>query len=110
VCFSWEAIERAANISAIFTAFVAGAFWGSQKWARCRKKSKLESYLKEKAETRQQGKLARCTVTHLMAHLKLTEEEILNASFSSKRIKCDVTKDGDTGLADKLMLSYDNSN
>lgn len=93
-----------ANLAAILTAVIAVVGYGKyQLDAVCRRK-KLENYLKkQKTLSSDQGQRS---IMHLMAHLGLTEAEILQASFTSKQIARKIIKDPDTGYADKLFFEY----
>ena len=93
-----------ANLAAILTAVIAVFGYGKyQLNAICRRK-KLEGYLKkEKEKGSNQGQRS---IMHLMAHLGLTEAEILQASFTSKQIARKIIEDPDTGYADKLFFEY----
>ena len=95
-------MEILANLSAVATAFVAVGGYGAYRFVRWTKRRKLEDYLSfEKANGPGSGQRS---VIHLMAKLRLTESEILHASFESKRIKCRVVTDQTTGLADQLLF------
>ncbi len=92
----------AASFTAAFAAFAAFAsawFWGE----RCKKRVKLENYLKkQKASGADKGQRS---LLHLMRHLSMTEADIMNAAFRSNRVEPKVKKDED-GFADSLFFEY----
>ena len=46
-------------------------------------------------------------VMYLMAHLAMTEEQILEAAFASRKVKRWTGQDPETGRANALFLQYD---
>jgi predicted LPLAT superfamily acyltransferase len=95
-----------ANISAIATGLVAvvGYCWFLAE--RSRKRKVLEEYLRRASQNSKPGKRGQHSALHLIARLKLSEAEILQASFKSPRIKCRVAADPETGCADVLLFEY----
>jgi hypothetical protein len=99
-----KVIEGLANISAILTACFAAWAWFSYKFDQHRKRIKLESYLKgEKENASDKGQR---TTLHLMAHLGLTESEILQASFKSNHIKRSLVTDSDSNRSIQILFEY----
>ncbi|MBS0193173.1 MAG: hypothetical protein JSR34_02935 [Proteobacteria bacterium] len=97
-------LEIAADIAQVVTGilavYAAGAIW----WRITSKRCKLERYLcAEKAKKKDKGQR---TVLHLMAALEMTEDEVIRASFGSKKIKLLTVADDATGLASALLLEY----
>jgi len=99
---SWFSIL--ANIAAIFTAIIAAFGYGAYRWDQCKKRKKLEKYLKaEKSICKDQGQRS---LLHLMANVGMTEAELIQASFRSKHIESKIAKDDKTGRADALLLEW----
>ena len=99
-----DLLEIAANWAAILTAGVATIaymrFVGAQ-WLRRRA---LERHLREeKLMGHDEG---RRTVIHLMANLAMTESEVLQAGFQSRKVKPVPGKD-DQGRAARIYFEYD---
>ena len=93
-----------ANLAAILTALIAIFGYGKYQLDAVFRRKKLENYLKkQKTLGNDQGQRS---ILHLMAHLGLTEAEILQASFISKQVARKIAKDPDTGYADKLLFEY----
>jgi hypothetical protein len=96
-------LEVASHWAAILTAVVATVAYGLYIFERLQKRLRLEQYLKEESDAgRDKGQR---TVLHLVAHLGMTESEILDAALRSKHIRRVVTVD-DQGRADTLLLEY----
>lgn len=97
------ALGIGANWAAILTAAIAVWGYASYRRDRCAKKSRLEAYLKaEKGEGKNMGQRS---VKHLVANLGISENEVLDAAFHSKNIRCVTTKGGN-GFVDLLLLEY----
>lgn len=97
-------LESIASIASIVTAIAAAWAYGRYLSVLCRKRVRLEQYLKsEKIKNTDRGQR---TVLHLSAVLGLTEADILQAAFDSKNIVRRIEKD-DTGKADRLLLEYE---
>lgn len=104
-----------ADIAAILT--FLGAFLAYVRYevrAVC-KRWKLEEYLREEksrvlaenkdkpAADRRDGKFS---IVHIMRDVGLTEDEIIQASFRSRKIKRFVTNKASTNIADDLLFQY----
>ena len=101
-----------ANLAAIGAFFVtvvgAGVGIGGYarfRWEWNRKKKALESYLKLQKQSAQDDKKGQQTMTHLIRHVGLTEDEILKISFVSDLIERKVVTDKD-GHAVELLFEY----
>ena len=92
----------AANWAQILTAVVAVIFYVQYLWERCQKQARLESYLKEE---KAKGDKGQRSLPHLVARLGMSESDILDAAFRSKRVHRVTDKDED-GFATKVMLVY----
>ena len=93
-----------ANLAAILTALVAVIGYGFHQWSQWQKRVRLENYLK--SQQKKDGGYRQQTIIHLMAKVGLTEAEILQASFKSKKICRLVKKDKATGLASHLLFQW----
>ena len=97
-------LEITSHWAAILTAVVAVVAYVWYRWGIHSKRIQLENYLKaEKTAARDKGQR---TILHLMARLGLTEAEVLQASFGSKRIVRRIAADPTTRLADAILLEY----
>ena len=98
-----------AAIGAFFVTLVGAAvgIWGYARflWEGNKKKKALESYLKVQKQSAQDGKKGQQTMTHLIRHVGLTEDEILKISFESNLIERKVVTDKD-GHAVDLLFEY----
>ena len=74
-----------------------------QVWRR--KKQSLEAYLLYKKETALEGQHGQHTIAHLIRHLGLTQDELLQISFESKHVDRVVSVD-EQGKADQILLHY----
>lgn len=92
-----ELLGLAANWAAILTAVVAVWAYGFYHFERCRKRSKLESYLK--AEKEKKVDRGQRTVLHLVAHLNMSESDVLDAAFRSKKVQCVTASDNKDRVA-----------
>ena len=92
----------AANWAAILTAVIA--LWASlfYVWQRRQKRLRLEDHLRTEKADGDQGQRG---LQHLVAHVGMSEGDILDAAFRSKCIRCVTDKD-EYGFATKVMLEY----
>lgn len=101
-----EAIAIIANIIVVAGAIYALCEWLRFKCRREREKKSLVRYLEARAkEAISEGKKGEHSLTHLVAKLKIPADRILNLAFDDDNIEVKVKKD-ETGLADKLLLTY----
>jgi hypothetical protein len=101
------------DIAEIATAFLAVFAYGRYLVGYWRRRMTLENYLKnEYPGKRDKGDQGRRTVLHLVAELRMSEEEVLKAAFRNKRIVSTTAADPATGRAAALYLAYrrENSN
>lgn len=97
-----DILEIAASWAALFTAAVAIFGYSAYRFERCQKRRRLEAYLRaEKASGKDKGQR---TLMHLMAHLGMTESDILGSAFRSKHVQR--TVDVKDGKAVGLFLEY----
>ena len=101
---AWEScLGIIANGAAILTAAVAVFAYGRYEWRRWDKRDRLERHLKaEKAKGENQGQRS---IKHLMAKLRMTENDILDAAFRSKRVTCRATTNSEDFVVD-LLFEY----
>ncbi|MBB3356018.1 putative iron-regulated membrane protein [Rhizobium sp. BK049] len=97
-------LETLANVAAVVTALVAIFAYGRYLWERRAKRLRLEKHLAEERDT--SDDMGQRTLLHLIAHLGMSEADIIDAAFRSKVVKRKVATD-DKGRADRLLLYYD---
>jgi hypothetical protein len=99
-----DALEVLANIAAVVTASVALFAYLTYRFQQRSRRIRLEQHLQEEKERGwDQGQR---TVTHLMAHLGMTEAEVLHAAFQSRMVRRATVID-DQGRADAMLFEYD---
>ncbi|MDD9912989.1 MAG: hypothetical protein OXR68_06450 [Alphaproteobacteria bacterium] len=99
-------LEMVAHICAILTFVVAAGGYFKYRYDFYCKRRKLEIYLEEagkKAKSR--GKKGQFTFLHLMKHVGLTEDEILQSSFKSQCIERFTVPDA-SGLSEELLFGF----
>jgi hypothetical protein len=97
----------AANVCAILTFLGALIAWLNFKWNFWSKTKRLEDYLRDSGvHAKSKGKVGQFTSLHLIRHVGLTEDEILQASFASKRIERVVSVDPETSKTNQLLFYY----
>jgi|HubBroStandDraft_6_1064221.scaffolds.fasta_scaffold466210_2 hypothetical protein len=79
-----DLLEVVANIASITTAIVAVWFWCYYQFTLWRKRDKVEEHLAE--EKKLGTDKGQRTIAHIMAEVGLTEADVLQAVFSSKKI------------------------
>jgi len=82
-----EALEIGGNIAEIITALVAAVAYGRYVYSRWHKRIRLEYYLELQKGMSKGGDRGARSIVDLMAALKMTEAEILDAAFRSRRVK-----------------------
>lgn len=101
-------LEIGANIASILTAFVAVVVSVSYAVDRSIKRRKVEDYLigERDANPRRYGPNdhGRRSTMHLVAAMKIPEDEILHAAFRSKKIKASPATGAGTTRADAIWL------
>lgn len=95
------------HIASIMTAAVAVWAWWRFGLRRRQNRRDLERYLSALHGKPQWGTdRGQRTVVHLMAELRQTEAEIIEAAFSSSSIEVIRVPDPNTGLAAEIMLAH----
>jgi hypothetical protein len=101
-----SALDTAAAISAILTAIVAVWGYGTYRYEKINKRRRLEQHLKnEKGQGVDGGRLS---VLDLMAQLRMTESDVLDAAFRSRRVR--TVAPFDYGRVPQLRFEYDDAN
>jgi len=102
-----DVLDITEKIASIGTAIVAISAYAQFQWTRWNKKTALEDYLaEERPGKRSSGDKGRRTILHLVAELGFSEDDILTAAFSSKKIKRTTGQDPETKRADCIYLEY----
>jgi hypothetical protein len=105
-----QVLALIANIAEIVTGVVAAVVGGTYMFRRRQRRLALETYLQSKRLKDEgpggSGHGLR-TVLHLVAHLAMTEEQILEAAFASRKIKRWTAQDPESGRAAALFFQYD---
>lgn len=97
------------HVASILTALVALVAYGQYQWKRRSKRKLLEDFLRnEHPGKREPNDKGRRTVMHIMAELGMTEADVLDAAFSSRRVKRTPAQNRDTGRAEAIYLEYSN--
>lgn len=99
-----DSLASLANIAAIITAAVALFGYLAYQIGQCRKRIKLEQYLR--SEKQQGSDNGQRSLLHLVANVGMTETELIQASFKSKRIIRRIKQDKNSGLADSILLEF----
>lgn len=87
------------------TAVVAVWAWGQYQFGRWNRRDRLEKYLaRERPGRRDEGDMGARTVLHLVAELKMSEADIMDAAFRSGLIECVKVPDRQTGRTTEVML------
>jgi hypothetical protein len=93
------------------TAGVAVWAWGQYQFGRWSRQNRLEKYLEgEHPGQRDQGDMGARTVLHLVAELKMSEAQIMEAAFRSDIIECVKVPDKQTGRTTEVMLKMKETN
>ena len=99
-----------ANVAAIVTGIVAAIVGGRYLWLVRQRRMVLETYLAgERSIDEASGKPGAGvrSVMHLMGFVSMTEPEVLDAAFASKRIRSFTHDDPATGRSDALLFQFD---
>ncbi|MGJ8572714.1 MAG: hypothetical protein ACSHXI_18655 [Hoeflea sp.] len=104
LCGYYQLVAVAGGWAAILTAIVAVFGYGKYLFDQHRRKMRLIEYLKsEKQKNEDKGQR---TILHLIAKLGMTEAQVLEASFQSGKITRRLSKDGNTGRANEILLEW----
>ena len=78
----------ASNVATVGLAVVAAGAYGWYKFDLLVRRNRLERFLKEQVGTNSKEDTGRRTVLFLASQLRMTEAEVLEAGFKSKKLKC----------------------
>ncbi len=98
-----EIIDIAANWAAILTAIIASIAYWRYFYAQCSQRRALEKYLRDEKESGMDN--GQRTVMHLVARLSMTEAEVFESAFRSKKIGPVISQD-EKGRADRILFEY----
>lgn len=84
-------LEILSHIAAVATAAVAVFAYGGYRLGKYQQRRRLETYLREAKAMRTEGNPP--SVLSLVAELGMTEAQVLDASFRSKRIRRQIVPD-----------------
>jgi hypothetical protein len=102
---SW--FDLGGSIAGILTSVVAVMAYGVFRFERYKKRRALERFLEqEKPEKRGPHDPGRRTLLHVSVEVGMTEAEVLDAAFRSKKIKRFLRHDKGTGLANGIFLEF----
>lgn len=101
-----DLLEKCANVAEILTALVAAVFYIGLRWRRWSQMRTLENYLRGDKANAKPPFTGKRTVVHLMAQLRLTEDEVYQASFRSDHIRCLTAVDYATHRATEVLFEY----
>jgi len=97
-------LEILGALAAIATAVVAVWAYAKYRLDRRDKRLRLENHLRQEKETgHDQGQR---TILDLMANLRMTESDVMDAAFRSTKVRC-VTEVDDQLQAKALLFEYD---
>ncbi len=98
-----------ADLASIATAGIAVWAWASYSCQRYKRRKRLEAYLQKVREEALQnpnlnGEGMRSLI-HLMSHLYMTESQVYEAAFSSRKVNSR-PRNGEGGVADLVMFQF----
>ena len=99
-----------ANVAAIVTGIVAAIVGGRYLWLVRHRRMVLETYLAGELRVDEaSGKSGAGvrSVMHLMGFVSMTEPEVLDAAFASRRIRSFTHDDPATGRSDALLFQFE---
>lgn len=96
-------LESIGDVATILTAVVAGGAWLQFQWERRQRRIRLERHLRDARNPH--GNPA--TTAELMAELAMSEQDIMDAAFRSKRIRRCHRVEGASGRTVAVEFEYD---
>lgn len=106
-----NALDAASDIATVIMAIVAIGAYGWYQIEIVANRARLEEFLKGEVKgKRHKDDLGRRTVLFLASQLRMTEAEILEAGFKSKKIKCVPGFDEEKHRTDVIYFEYDHKN
>jgi hypothetical protein len=95
------------HVAAIATAIVAVWAFAAFKFGQRKKRILLEVYLsKERPGRRYAIDTGQRSIVHLMAELRMSEAEIIEAAFRSQKVLIIRTRDPQTGLSNGMLFQH----
>jgi len=95
------------HVAAIATAIVAVWAFAAYRFGNWKKQRMLEEYLaKERPGRRYAIDTGQRTIIHLMAELRMSEAEVLQAAFTSKKVVILRTQDPQTSLSNGMLFQH----
>jgi hypothetical protein len=103
--------DALADLAEILTAIVAVFAYSRYQWVRWNNRKKLEAYLaneyeRVKTHPRYKNDKGKHSALHISARLRLTEAEVLEVGFKSKRSRAIPVRDRQTGRAVAVYFQY----
>ena len=106
-----DRLNAAADIATIIMAVVAVGAYAWYQIDLFVRRRRLEDFLKgEEKGKRSKQDPGRRTVLFLASQLRMTEAEVLEAGFKSRKLRCVPGFDKTTGRADTIYFEYDRGN
>lgn len=102
--FSDDWLTVVANAASIITAAVATVAYANYRLTWCRKKKRLEDYLRQEKESGHDK--GQRTVLQIVREVGISESDIMACAFEMKTIARRVRTNKETGLAEVLFLEY----
>jgi hypothetical protein len=100
-------LNAASDIATVFLAIVAVGAYGWYQLDMFLKRRRLENFLKgERPGKHSKSDPGHRSVLFLASQLRMTEDEVLQAGFRSKRLKCAPGFDKDTHRPDVILFEY----
>jgi hypothetical protein len=97
-----DALDKIASIG---TALIAVLAYGNYRVGLWRRRRKLEAYLASEQTWESRGPdTGKRSLVHLMAALQMTESEIFEAAFSSRKVKSYSRVIPETGLSGVILF------
>lgn len=101
-------LSAASDIATVFLAIVAVGAYAWYQLDMIRKRRRLESFLKREGPgKRSKSDPGHRSVLFLASQLRMTEDEVLQAGFRSRKLKCATGFDKDTHRPDVIFFEYD---
>lgn len=101
-------LDAASDIATVIMAIVAVGAYAWYQIDILRKRIRLEAFLKGEIKgKRHKDDLGQRSVLFLASQLRMTEAEVLEAAFKSKKIKCVPGFDKEKHRTDAILFEYD---
>jgi len=102
-----DCLSFLANMAAVATGIVAVVAGCNVLWRRRERRIRLEKYLeKERSDDEQLGHYGIRNIVHLMGNCSMSQAQVLEAAFASRKIRSWVAKDGEDGPDAVLMFQF----